>query len=418
MEPARSVGKVFFPLDEELGLTSGDLTPHAQEGLVRLAAWVPFGPAAQLLESLVGVRVSKASARRFTLAAGEAALQEWEEQTEELKQSLPQAPTGAQKQVMSADGAMVPLVGGVWAEVKTLVVGKVHVTQAGETAIQELSYCSRLTDVPGFEQATLLETHRRGLEQAEEVAVVTDGAEWLQGFINYQRADALRILDFAHAASYVSAIGDAVRAAGHRLPKQWLEAVLHRLKHEGPARVLAHLERLCQRCTDPEVGKKLQYLSTRTAQMQYPAYQAAGWPIGSGMVESANKLVVEARLKGAGMHWKRENVNPMLLLRNAVCNDRWNETWQGRTKQARLHRKQEQERHRQVRVELTTQRLLRLLLPFRLSKPHCNESVMSPVSSLPPPAPFPKGRTEAQYRWGRRPVSPRGARIQAGFAKK
>ena len=44
-------------------------------------------------------------------------------------------------------------------------------------------------------------------------------------------------------------------------------------------------------------------------------------------MESANKVVVEARLKGAGMRWARQNVNPMLVLRNAVCNRRWNETW-------------------------------------------------------------------------------------------
>ena len=62
--------------------------------------------------------------------------------------------------------------------------------------------------------------------------------------------------------------------------------------------------------------------------MQYPQFQRDGWPIGSGMVESANKNVVEARLKGTGMHWQRKNVNPMLALRNAVCNDRWKEMWQ------------------------------------------------------------------------------------------
>src|SRR5579872_4968225 len=61
--------------------------------------------------------------------------------------------------------------------------------------------------------------------------------------------------------------------------------------------------------------------------MQYPTFQAAGWPIGSGSVESANKLVVEARLKGAGMRWDRQNVNPMLVLRNAVCNREWKQTW-------------------------------------------------------------------------------------------
>jgi hypothetical protein len=47
--------------------------------------------------------------------------------------------------------------------------------------------------------------------------------------------------------------------------------------------------------------EKLIYLQKREAHMQYPTYQQAGWPIGSGNVESANKLVVEARLKGAGM---------------------------------------------------------------------------------------------------------------------
>jgi hypothetical protein len=44
-------------------------------------------------------------------------------------------------------------------------------------------------------------------------------------------------------------------------------------------------------------------------------------------VESANKLVVEARLKGSGMHWARANVHPMLALRGALCSDRWDAAW-------------------------------------------------------------------------------------------
>lgn len=383
MEPARNAARGFFPLDEELDLDDSDLTPRAQEGLVRLATWVPFGPAAQLLRALLGVQVSKASARRFTLQAGEAALQEWEQQTEELQRLLPEPLAGAPKQVMSADGAMVPLRGGVWAEVKTLVLGEVCPTEAEEVQIQALSYCSRLTDVPGFEAATLLETHRRGLERADSVAAVTDGAEWLQGFIDYQRADAVRILDFAHAAEYVSAIGQAVRAGGHHLPAKWLEGVLHRLKHQGPERILLHLRRLAKRCTDPEVSKNLQYLEERTAQMQYPTYRAAGWPIGSGMVESANKLVVEVRLKGAGMHWKRENVNPMLLLRNAVCNDRWDETWQGRMQQEHQRRQRAREKHAQVRMEQAAARFLRLLLLIPLPRPHPREEAF-PAATTPP----------------------------------
>jgi hypothetical protein len=44
-------------------------------------------------------------------------------------------------------------------------------------------------------------------------------------------------------------------------------------------------------------------------------------------VESGNKLVVEARLKGSGMHWAEEHVNSMLAIRNIICSDRLKEEW-------------------------------------------------------------------------------------------
>lgn len=75
------------------------------------------------------------------------------------------------------------------------------------------------------------------------------------------------------------------------------------------------------------LATNLAYLEKREAQMQYPRFLKEGWPIGSGVVESANKLVVEARLKGGGMHWEGVHVNPMLGLRNVVCNDRWSRDW-------------------------------------------------------------------------------------------
>jgi hypothetical protein len=65
----------------------------------------------------------------------------------------------------------------------------------------------------------------------------------------------------------------------------------------------------------------------RLAQVQYATFQAAGYPIGSGSTESANKVVVEARLKGSGMHWAREHVNPLVALRTVACTDRWAEVW-------------------------------------------------------------------------------------------
>jgi len=183
------------------------------------------------------------------------------------------------------------------------------------------------------------------------VCAVQDGAEWLQGLVDYHRADAVRILDFAHAAEYINEIGQAVQAAGGRLPARWLEGVLHRLKHQGPERVLTHLAWLAASSPSPLLQEKLTYLQKRAAQMQYPTYQQAGWPIGSGSVESANKLVVEARLKGAGMRWCGQNVNPMLVLRNAVCNRQWKQSWATAVAQRQALRTQQRQVKSQQRLD-------------------------------------------------------------------
>ncbi len=83
--------------------------------------------------------------------------------------------------------------------------------------------------------------------------------------------------------------------------------------------------------------------------MQYPSFQQQGWPIGSGMLESGNKLVVEARLKGAGMHWARPHVNGMLGLRNIVCSDRWSQEWPLIAEQLRRQSRDRRMQHRQQR---------------------------------------------------------------------
>ncbi len=74
-------------------------------------------------------------------------------------------------------------------------------------------------------------------------------------------------------------------------------------------------------------GEVLGYLTPRAAQMRYAAFRAQGLPIGSGIVESANKLVVEARMKGAGRRWAEANVTPMVALRGALCSERWDVAW-------------------------------------------------------------------------------------------
>src|SRR5207245_8974263 len=115
----------------ELGLVSGGLTPRGEETLVRLASWMPFEQAREVLQDVLGMQVSKATAHRATLQTGEAQLSVCEAEEERLKQEAPQAPVEADKQAMSGDGGFVHLVGGEGGEGKAGVPGGGKVTERG-----------------------------------------------------------------------------------------------------------------------------------------------------------------------------------------------------------------------------------------------------------------------------------------------
>lgn len=344
MASAQNAGRGFSPLDEELKLQPGKLTPKGRERLVRLSGWMPFRPATELFEEFTGIRLSKIVSQRGTEAAGRVYEEMQAAEAQELLEKKPRPSAQPQKVQISADGCMIPLLHGVWAEVRTLVVGEIQpaVKEKGEMTVhaRKLSYFSRKVSSQQFETLALAEMHRRGVENARTVAAVMDGAEWLQSFTDYHCPQAVRILDFPHAAEHISPIGDFLHGQHVTESQTWLRAHLHQLKHEGPSKLLAEFQKLQRQQPAAELlNSNLAYLEKREGQMQYPAFQAQGLPIGSGIVESGNKLVVEARLKGAGMHWADHNVNPMLALRNLICSDRWQEDWSKIEARLRLRRK-------------------------------------------------------------------------------
>ena len=114
---------------------------------------------------------------------------------------------------------------------------------------------------------------------------------------------------------------------------------------------------------------------------------------------------MQARLKGPGMHWRPEHVNPMLALRLALLNERWSESWQ------------EQQRLRQYQQELKRKTRQQQRLLEQQAKRQETHPPPPPVPSTSKPARQKTGRTEAQYRWGRQTFSARLLK-QADGAKK
>src|SRR6516162_1955102 len=106
MESVPRVKVGFFPLDEQLELVAGSLSPRSQEQLVHLATWMPFERAVQMLKRFTGVQISEATARRHTYQVGQAA------QEIQNAQTSTGPAEGQNKLIVSPDGAMVPLLHG------------------------------------------------------------------------------------------------------------------------------------------------------------------------------------------------------------------------------------------------------------------------------------------------------------------
>jgi hypothetical protein len=176
MAPAPTVGAVFFPLDEELGLDESGLTPHAHECLARLAIWMPFTHAVEHLRALQGVQVSASTARRLCEQAGRAYEHIQSEQADPQGSERFPVPKQepSERMAMSSDGALVSLRKGQWVEVKTLVIGEVLATKEGSNGknpprTTTHSYFSRMTDAATFADLASVEVQRRGLVHAKQV---------------------------------------------------------------------------------------------------------------------------------------------------------------------------------------------------------------------------------------------------------
>jgi hypothetical protein len=259
--------------------------------------------------------------------------------------------------------------------VKTLAVGTLDA--AGRATA--LSYFSRLADAATFADLAAVETHRRGVPTAGVVVAVTDGSAWLQGLIDAHRPDAVRLLDCPHAAEQLTSAAEAAVGAGDGRAAAWAAAPAHPLRRGDPTAVLLALLDLPLRAAPQPAAAAvarratLRSLAARWDAIQSAAFQAAGYPVGDGAIERATKRIPLARLKGSGRRWGRANVTPLLALRTAAANDRWDEAWP----QVRAHARTQAAAHRQQRRRAR------------------QASALPPPATPPPPPPRAPRRTGA-----------------------
>jgi hypothetical protein len=156
------------------------------------------------------------------------------------------------------------------------------------------------------------------------VAAVQDGAPWRHGFVDLHRPDAVRLLDWPHAAQHRSAVAEAVFGVPTPRAGRVAERLRRWLWEEGPDRVVAVLAGWARADPDrPGLATAVAYFRERRAPLADPAVRAPGWPVGSGATESGHKPGMQARMKRAGRRWARAHVTPLLALSLLEHNGRW-----------------------------------------------------------------------------------------------
>jgi hypothetical protein len=167
------------------------------------------------------------------------------------------------------------------------------------------------------------------LERASQVVSVNDGAAWIWLIVQMCWSPCVEVLDWWHAVQKLWEVAGALGEDNDAATAAWMKTQKKRLWHSQLRQVFRDIRQLCPRGQPlpAKVRLGLGYLFHHRQRLRYQQFRAAGYPIGSGTVESACKLVMQERMKQAGMRWSREGAQAMLALRSVLLSDRWDEVW-------------------------------------------------------------------------------------------
>ena len=159
-------------------------------------------------------------------------------------------------------------------------------------------------------------------EDKVRLSIIGDGAPWIWNKPLAIFPKAKQVLDFYHCSEYIHAAANAQYGKGTKQAREWVEATFTRLFHNDIDNVL-HGMKIMQPVSSEAQEKitgAIRYLSERKDQVNYGSAKRAGYHIGSGAIESANKFIGHVRLKRSGAWWYITNANNILKLRCAKYN--------------------------------------------------------------------------------------------------
>jgi hypothetical protein len=308
---------------------------------VCLSGLVPYGRAAEILQTVGQIDISKSSIWQRVENWGEQmqvvearqqvkAYELEEPRPHELNQSLG-------KMGVAMDGVMIHIDQEGWKELKVGCVFEVASRKAIDPKINEEvdlgsavnnTYVAHLGGPEPFGRQLWADARQRSWMDVEDSLAIGDGATWIWNLVGEHFYASHQIVDWYHATQHLaeaarSIYGDATPQF-HRWYRQW-ETKLYQGQVRKMIRALQRQATIKPDQSDA-ILEQSTYFKNNLKRMNYLEMRMEGYPIGSGMVESAAKQY-KGRFSGAGMRWSRAGAERLIPIHSAILSKRFDKTW-------------------------------------------------------------------------------------------
>jgi hypothetical protein len=186
------------------------------------------------------------------------------------------------------------------------------------------------------------DANARDPEHTRPWVIVMDGALALWAVVAKVCAGRayVGILDIIHVVEYVWKAGNALHGEGTTKTQRWVYKHLLSILRGHVGRVIGGLKqtlhkRALKTSQRQALKDALRYFEHHRQWMRYDKYLQAGYPIGSGVVESTCGHTVKDRMEGTGRRWSIDGAEATLLLRSIYTSGDWDAYWDSHMKQER-----------------------------------------------------------------------------------
>jgi len=216
--------------------------------------------------------------------------------------------------------------GSTWREMKLgMTFRSDNIIKNGETMhIKEKEYVAYLGSVSEFKKLLFDSAVNAGYGKVKKVVVLGDGAAWIWNMCVELFPDAVCILDLYHLKEKIYDYGKALFPNDNKKYARWSEQVSWYIETGQVKKALKKIKD--SPLPDKVLEKNINlygYIENNITRINYLDYRNKGYYVGSGMIESGNKVVVQKRLKQAGQRWSRVGAQNMVSLRALYESGNW-----------------------------------------------------------------------------------------------